>query len=138
KLRAERWLRDEAMKKGFALTILRLVTIYGPQARSHTLFPVLKRLASIGSLVSRIGWPGLTGLIHVDDAVRIMLTLANIPPKQGVTDTYLAQGEAYSLAEISRMVHRFLRLPYRRITFSVRFWKMLSGSLYWLLLAGKI
>jgi nucleoside-diphosphate-sugar epimerase len=143
KLRAEQWLQNEARRMGFALTILRPVTIYGPGARPNTLFPVLKQMILRNSSLARLTWPGLTGLVHVDDVVRVALSLAATPPASGMSELYFVQSEAHSLAEVSRMAHGSLRLPYRGIGLPAWFWKCLGRSLYLLLrapgkLSGKI
>ena len=76
-------------------------------------FKALTRHVLGGSVLARLDWPGLTGLIHIDDAIRILLFLAEKAPPPGRFETYFAQAEALSLAAISRMVHEQLRLQYR-------------------------
>jgi nucleoside-diphosphate-sugar epimerase len=129
KLRAEEWLQQEAQRRGFTLTILRLVTVYGPGARQNTLFPVLKQLILNRSVLARVGWPGLTGLIHVDDLVRIMSFLARKPPASRETALYYVQGEAVCVGEVSKAAHNVLGLPYRPILFRQSFSNLLSRRL---------
>jgi nucleoside-diphosphate-sugar epimerase len=136
KLRAELWLQDAAKRMGFSLTILRLVTVYGEDARPSTLFPVMRGLALKRSSLSRLAWPGLTGLIHVDDVVHLALSLAGKPPPSGNTEVYFAQAQAHSLAWVSQITHEFLNLPYEPISPPKYIWHTLSGLLSSLLRAG--
>jgi len=130
KLRAEEWLRQEARSRGFALTILRPVTVYGPQCRPNTVMSILKREVLTRSLLSRIPWPGKTGFIHVDDLVTVLLAVAEFPPPSGQTATYLVQAEARSLADVSRMIHTRLDAPFRPVEFSERAWRLIRKMCY--------
>ena len=107
KLRAEEWLRQEARSRGFALTILRPVTVYGPQCRPNTVMS-----------------------IHVDDLVTVLLAVAEFPPPSGQTATYLVQAEARSLADVSRMIHTRLDAPFRPVEFSERAWRLIRKMCY--------
>ena len=125
KLRAEEWLRQEARSRGFGLTILRPVTVYGPECRPNTVLSVLKKAVLRGSLLSRVAWPGKTGFIHVDDLVKVLLAVAELPPPSGQTTTYLVQAETRSLADVSRMIHARLHVPLRPLEISERLWRLI-------------
>lgn len=84
KWRAEQFLRAEAAKFGFRLSIVRLCTVYGPEPRPNTLFAVMKREVARESLVARLDWPGLTSFIHVEDVVSCLLRLGGITGRDGV------------------------------------------------------
>jgi hypothetical protein len=83
KWRAEQFLRVQAAKYGFRLSILRLCTVYGPEPRPNTLFAVLKQEVARQSLASRLDWPGLTSFIHVDDVVSCLLRVGGVDSAQG-------------------------------------------------------
>jgi UDP-glucose 4-epimerase len=123
KLRAENWLREQAAAIGFSLTILRLVTLYGPNARARTLFPTLKHHVLHRSILARLSWPGLTGLLHVEDLNKILLALAHKPPPPGTCQIYLAEGEARALATMSQLIHERLGMAYKPIALPPWFWK---------------
>ena len=125
KLRAEEWLRREARSRGFALTILRPVTVYGPECRPDTVLSVLKKAVLRRSLPARVPWPGKTGFIHVDDLVTVLLAVAELPPPNGQTATYLVQGETRSLADLSRLIHARLDVPFRPVELSERAWRLI-------------
>jgi nucleoside-diphosphate-sugar epimerase len=129
KLKAEQWLRTQARRKGFSLSILRLVTVYGTGARRNSLFPVLRKQALRGSALGRLDWPGRTGLLHVDDVCTILLSLATKPPPPGDTEVYLAQEEARTVANISEVVHSKCGLPYEPIRLPRSLWKGLFYQL---------
>ncbi len=125
KLRAEEWLRQEARSRGFALSILRLVTVYGRECRPNTVLSVLQREVVSRSLLSRIPWPGKMGFIHVDDLAEVLLALSQLPPPDGQTETYLVRAEARSLAEVSRLMHSKLNVPFHAVKFPERAWRVL-------------
>jgi nucleoside-diphosphate-sugar epimerase len=128
KWRAEEFLRAEAKKQGFRLSIVRLCTVYGPQPRPNTLFDVLKGEVANQSLVSRLNWPGLTSFIHVDDVVNCLSSLADNPPEPGETRTYLLASESKTLAEVARLLYRVQGLTYRAIALPRAAWRLLRHS----------
>src|SRR5207249_3491434 len=125
KLRAEEFLRSEARRQGFRLSIVRCCTVYGPNPRPNSLFDVLKREVMKGSLVSRLNWPGLTSFIHVDDLVACLLQIANDPPKPGKTRIYLLATESRTLQQVACLLYRTMGLPYRLVSMPTAAWKRL-------------
>jgi nucleoside-diphosphate-sugar epimerase len=123
KLRAEEWLQHEARARGFALSILRPVTVYGPECRPNTVQSVLKREVLRRSLLSRMQWPGKTGFIHVADLAEVLVAIGELPPSSGHTETYLVQAETRSLADVSRSIHSALNVPFRPMKLPERFWR---------------
>ena len=126
KLRAEEWLKEQARTKGFSLTILRLSTVYGRGPRPTSLFDEMKKHVLRGSLIGRVSWPGLTGFIHVDDVVEALLRFSQKPPKPSETETYILHTESHSLAKVSELLHRELRISYRPVNLPRILWKMAS------------
>ena len=127
KLRAEEFLRAEAARQGFRLSIVRLCTVYGPQPRPNTLFDVLNREVARKSLASRLNWPGLTSFIHVDDVVSCLVQIGDRPPNPGATNTYLLATESGTLADVSRLLYRVKGLAYRAINLPKAAWNLLRN-----------
>lgn len=138
KLRAEEFLRQQCQKYKFRLTIVRINTIYGDDPREYKLFKVLKKQILNGFLVARLNWPGLTGLIHVDDVASALLMLARKKTKPGKPETYILYSENLSLSEISRIMHEKMGLKYRPINLPKSFWKLCSYMRRFIPLIEKI
>lgn len=126
KLRAEEFLKERAKKDKFRLTIVRINTIYGDDPREHKLFKILKRHIVSNSPIARLNWPGLTGIIHVDDVASALLLLTKKPPKPGKPQTYLLNGENLSLSEISKLMYERMGLKYGPINLPKYFWRLCS------------
>ncbi|HEV3260936.1 MAG TPA: NAD(P)-dependent oxidoreductase [Gemmataceae bacterium] len=126
KLRAEEWLKDYARRQGFALTILRLTTVYGSGARPGSLFVEMKKHILRGSVLSRLNWPGLITFVHVEDVVEALLRFSKTPPKPGESETYIMSTESQTMARVSELMHRALGLPYRSFNLPTAFWKTCS------------
>ncbi|HJZ75801.1 MAG TPA: NAD(P)-dependent oxidoreductase [Vicinamibacterales bacterium] len=110
KLWGETVLRERANADGYAWTILRLPTVYGPGQKAGGLFDKMIELAFSGGLLGRIDWPGRTSIIHVDDAVDAMITLSTTPEAAG--EIYcVASDEAPTVGELARTVARALGRP---------------------------
>jgi UDP-glucose 4-epimerase len=105
KLQGESILQERALADGYAWTIVRLPTVYGPGQKAGGLIDKMMTLASAGALLGRIDWPGRTSIIHVDDAVEAMIDLAGRPEAAG--DIFcLASDESLTVGEIARVVGR--------------------------------
>ena len=76
KLRAEEIVRSHAPALGYAWTILRLPTIYGPGFRPGGMFELIGRGLYAGSLTTALNWPGRLSLLSLADLVRILLLAA--------------------------------------------------------------
>lgn len=124
KLAAEEWLKKQCQKSKFRLTIVRLGTVFGSQTRPNGLFDALKKLIVRKSFLARLNWPGLTGLVHVDDVVEVLLELAKNPPLPGKPELYILSPYSLSLAQISEEMHRALGVDYREIRLPSWFWKV--------------
>lgn len=127
KLRAEQFLKRQAKQKGFGLTILRPPTVYGANPRVNSLFDFLKKLIIKKSPLARLNWPGLTSLVWVDDMARTIIWSAKFPLKPGRIKIFTISVEALTLAEISRLMHVRMRLPYKRIDLPSWFWKIAAS-----------
>jgi UDP-glucose 4-epimerase len=128
KWRAEQFLRSEASRQGFRLSIVRLCTVYGPQPRPNTLFDVLKQEVTKRSLASRLNWPGLTSFIHVDDVVSCLMEIGENPPGHGEVRTYLLATESETLAQVSSLLYQVQGLVYRIISLPEAAWKVLRNA----------
>jgi len=110
KLEGERILRDHAAADGYSWTVLRLPTVYGPGQKASGLFDQMITMASAGSLLGRIDWPGRTSIIHVDDVAMIMMDLATRP--DAADDIYcLASDESLTVGDVARRIGAAMGRP---------------------------
>jgi nucleoside-diphosphate-sugar epimerase len=126
KLLAEEYLKAEAIKRGFSLTIVRFVTVYGEGPRPNSLFQVLKDQVRRQTLWTRLNWPGRTDLIHVDDAAEALIRLAESPPPAGETNVWVLKGETTTLPQLSKAIYSELGISYQPINLPAIFWKAVS------------
>jgi nucleoside-diphosphate-sugar epimerase len=103
KLEGERIVREHAMYDGYSWTILRLPTVYGPGQKPDGLFDKMIRMASSGTLLVRINWPGRTSIIHVDDVADVMAEFARREDTSGQTYC-VASDESLTIGELARRV----------------------------------
>lgn len=126
KLDAEKFLIEKCKKNKFRLTIVRLTTVYGSDPRNNSLFNMMKKMVLKKSFFTRLNWPGLTGLIHVNDVSTAILMLSKKPPLPGKPQTIILNSELMTLADISRLLHQSLGINYNPINLPNFFWKLLS------------
>jgi nucleoside-diphosphate-sugar epimerase len=115
KLLGEAVLRERAAADGYAWTILRLPTVYGPGQKAGGLFDKMIELASGGGLLGRIDWPGRTSIIHVDDAAAAMIELSGTAAAAGEIFC-VASDESPTVGELARTVGRALGRPIRAVS----------------------
>lgn len=128
KLRAEEFIVREAREKGFSLTICRPTTVWGKGARENTFFDVLVKMAKSKSPIAKLNWPGLTDLIHVDDAAELILGLSQKPGASGLARIYTISNEALTLAMVNRLIHERLGIEYREIKIPNLLWSCAAAS----------
>lgn len=124
KLRAEKWLMKECKKKKFRLTILRFNTVYGPNPKPNTLFKILKDMVKKDSVLSKLNWPGLSGVIYVDDISEAILQLAKTKPEPGKPELIIINPESLTFAQMSQVVHKALKIKYRPLNLPELFWRV--------------
>ncbi len=124
KFRAEKFLIDKCQKDRFRLTIVRLTTVYGSNPRKNSLFDMMKTLVVKKSILSRFNWPGLTGLIHVDDVSTAIWELSKIPPLPGKPQVIILNTEVMTLAQINKLIHQALKIKYKVLLLPSLFWKV--------------
>jgi len=102
KLAAERIVQEIWAVEQADYTIARLTTLYGPGVRTG-LIPVLAEGLRQGQLSARLDWPGRVSLLFIEDAVRLLLFLAECPEAANET-FFLSSGEALRVGDlISRL-----------------------------------
>jgi nucleoside-diphosphate-sugar epimerase len=126
KLRAEEFLKAEARRQGFRLTILRLCTVWGPNEKPNSFFDVLKREVTRDSVRARLDWPGLTSFVHVDDVVECLIRAAENPPEPGECRTHVVATESLRVPDVARMLYEYRGLEFRPIRLPKRVWRLLS------------
>jgi UDP-N-acetyl-alpha-D-quinovosamine dehydrogenase len=105
KLRGERILQKRAPNHGFTYTILRLGTVYGPGAKRGGLFDQLITLSVTNSPLARLNWPGRVSVMHVDDVVDLLVTLAS--HSACANEIYcVANPEAPTVGELAQRIGR--------------------------------
>jgi UDP-glucose 4-epimerase len=100
KLAAEKLLQAWCAQEQAEYTIARLTTLYGPGVRGGVV-PVLAEGLRNRSLTARLNWPGRFSMLFVEDAVRLLLFLAECPGAANET-YFLSSGEALSSGDIVR------------------------------------
>lgn len=138
KLRAEQWLQSRCKTDKFRLTIVRFPTVFGSNPRKNSFFDLLKKLIIKKSLFARLNWPGLTSLIHVEDAAKILILLVQKSPKPGSPEIYILQSESLTMAQISAKMHKALGYPYKGIILPTLFWKLCSFGRKYVYLLEKV
>jgi nucleoside-diphosphate-sugar epimerase len=115
KLKGEHLVRERSGPDGYSWTILRLPTVYGPGQKPAGLFDLMIRMASSGAILGRIDWPGRTSIIHVDDAVDVMVDLAG--RGEAADQVYcLASDESLTVGELARTIGEVVGRPVSAIT----------------------
>lgn len=122
KLRAEKYLIKKCKEGYLRLSIIRLSTVYGKGTRKGGLFHMLKELIIKKSLISRLNWPGRTGLIQVGDVVKILMELIEIIPQFKTPFIAIACTESLNMSQISEIMHHELNVNYRKINLPNYFW----------------
>lgn len=125
KYNAEQIIQKYQKKIGFKLTVLRLNTVYGSGMRKNSFFDAITQMVKKNSIVTRINWPSLTSLVHVDDVVYVTIKIALNPPR-GRYEMYLVSSENVSLSDICKIITVSNHKKYRQITIPRFIWKLAS------------
>ena len=128
KLEGEKFLLKMCKRHNFKLIVLRPNTIYGKCPRPGSLFDMLKTMIKNQSPITKINWPGKSGLIFIDDFADEILKFTKITPSPGEPEKFLLYSESLSISEISKIMHKTLNIPYKPIYFSKDLWKLFSFS----------
>ena len=122
KIRAEEILKEYSDKYGFNVTVLRLATVWGDGTRKNGLFDAMKKLISERSLISRLNWPGKTGLVYVNNVAGIITYFSKNKPASKF-QTYVVSHESLTLSDISKILHQKLNMNYDPFSLPGFFWK---------------
>lgn len=98
KLESESAVRNS----GLPYVIVRPTMVVGADMRYASHFAVFARHALGKTLIGRIAWPGQFSVIHVDDLVEALLTVAEAT--SATSNTYFCAGEPVSLSEFFEQV----------------------------------
>lgn len=107
KLDAEDMLRQS----GIRYSIVRPTMVVGPDMRYGSHFSVFARWAIQSAIISRVAWPGIFSVLHVDDLAEALILAAAHPDAEG--QIYYCAGEPVSIGEFferSAPGHHRLRL----------------------------
>jgi nucleoside-diphosphate-sugar epimerase len=129
KLAAERIVREWCARERAHYTIVRLTTLYGPGVRSG-LVPVLADGLQRGRLAARIDWPGRVSVLFIEDAIRLLIFLAECPDAADAT-FFLSSGEAVRVGDIAQRIAEFVDAPASMVAFPAWCWR-LARRLAWM------
>ncbi len=129
KLAAERIVHDWCAREGASYTIARLTTLYGPGVRTG-LVPVLADGLRQGKLSAAIDWPGRASMLFIDDAVRLLLFLAESPAAANET-YFLTSGEAIRIGNVVGKIRDAVN-PARKLVHLPPWCWALARGLIWL------
>ncbi len=122
KLRGEEILEAESRARNFALTSLRLGTVYGEGATKGGVLQLAKAVES-GSLAARIRWPGRISFVHAADVAEVFWRLAE--RDDPVTGSFLtAEDRGYSMSELADILRRVKGAAKGPLPFPVAFLKL--------------
>ncbi|MFN2497983.1 MAG: NAD-dependent epimerase/dehydratase family protein [Pyrinomonadaceae bacterium] len=128
KLRGEEFIIRQAAVQNFCLTICRLTTVWGKGMRENSFFDVLRKKVLERSVATRLNWPGLTDLIHVDDTAELIVKLSGRRAHPGIPGVYTLSTEAMTLAEVNQLIHGKLGLQFKQINLPRTFWMITAAS----------
>lgn len=124
KMEGEAWIQRLAPSLGYTFTIVRLCTVIGPGFRSGGMFAVFPKLLARGAWSTRLAWPGHASFLHVEDAARLLVELAEAPAHAG--QIYLASnGEAITFDQLLSGIAARLNVSRRSIHPPAPFWDVL-------------
>ncbi len=127
KLFAEHVLKDKTEKSGINCSVFRLSTVWGEGTRKNGLFDKMNKLVRNNSIIPRLNWQGKTGLVNVDDVVRILINKSFNRSDENFEICILCH-ENLTLAEISEVIHRKSKVRYSQIWLPLFFWNF-AGSI---------
>jgi UDP-glucose 4-epimerase len=123
KLRGEQIIASRAIRQEYTYTTLRLGTVYGPGCKEGGLFDRLITLAVTGSPLGRLNWPGRVSVIHVDDAVDLLMSLSTHPDAANQVFC-VANPDAPTVGELSQRVARACGRPHRPLALPAWTWSL--------------
>ena len=129
KLMAEQIVQRWCVQEQADYTIVRLTTLYGPGARTG-LIPVLTEKLRHGRLAARLDWPGRVSLVFVEDAVEVLLFLAQCPGAANET-LFVTSGQAVRVGEIVQRIAQFIDVPAKPLRLPACCW-WLARRLAWM------
>jgi nucleoside-diphosphate-sugar epimerase len=122
KLAGERVLRELADLHGYALSIVRLPTVYGPGYRPGGMFDLIARGLDERALAVRLNWPGRITLVNVRDVAATLIELSTARPTRDVT-LHMA-GVAPTFDEIISAVAEARGVSRSKVTLPRAFWRL--------------
>jgi len=122
KLEGEKFIIKKAIENKFKLTVIRPNTIYGKGVRKNSLFDMVTDKVQKNSLITRVNWPGKSALIQVEDITNIIIWFINNPPNPAKPQKYLAYDENLSIFEISKLIHKKLKIKFKPIYIPKPIW----------------
>ena len=125
KIKAEQLLIQKSKQYKFPITIFRLSTVFGRQTRDNGLFDSLKKLIPQRAFISRLNWPGLTGLVFVDDVASLLYLAVKTMPKKK-QNLYIVTTESLTMFSIAKLMSEQLKVSLNPINLPNIFWKIVG------------
>ena len=117
---------------GYAYTIVRLGSVVGPNYRPDGMFGIFPDMLARRALATRLNWPGRSAFIHVDDAVKILMSLADNSASKN--ELYVvSNGEPLSFDILLDDIAELFQLPRQKFVLPTWIWSAIGYSA-WLLL----
>lgn len=127
KLEGEKFIIQKSIDDKFRLTVIRPNTIYGKGVRKNSLFDMVGNMIKNNSIVTKINWPGKSALIHVEDLTKLILRFVDTPPQPGKPEKYLAYSENLTIFEISKIMHKKMKVKFKHFILPNVFWQLIKN-----------
>ncbi len=128
----ERRIMSGQSSFGYTYTIIRLGSVVGPDYRPEGMFGVFPEMLARRALATRLNWPGRSAFVHVDDAVKILMSLV----ENGASENQLyvvSNGEPLSFDMVLDDIAELFQLPRQKVVLPAWIWSAIGYSA-WLLL----
>lgn len=126
KMLAEKFLIQKSKNNKFQLICPRITTVYGKNARSDSMFPMLIKRIINNSISTKVNWPGRATFIHVDDCAKAILELSRIKVSPGKPKLFFLGTETFSIYEVTKMIYEYKNIRLLPIKLPNIFWNCLS------------
>lgn len=126
KLATEQYLISQAAKSGFALSIVRVCGVFGPDTIDKGLYTSLRKLVLSGSWLARLNWPGRVSCMYVEDMAWFICEVSKRPAARGCTQLYIPSVEAPTVGQMCASFAKAFGREYRPIRCPGFVWRILE------------
>lgn len=126
KLLTEEYLTQRAKVEGFALSVIRVCGVFGPDSIEKGLYFSLRRLVLERSWLARLDWPGRISSMFVEDMAWFIREVAQYRPADGKRELYIPSVQSPTVAQMCEAYAKAYGLEYRPIRLPVFIWRFLE------------